>query len=121
MAFQGADRRSTDHGASLEQVGIQEAFLMHAARHATLPYGERYYAFPPASGRTIDLAPYRRFYAALVLQQVRCMGRGDVASLSKRLPREYGRPGPLGLRERERERSRGFPPPSSCPQLLFLC
>lgn len=50
------------------KVGIEEGVLVNIGQHPP-KYGERTYI--SSGGREVDLLPYRRFYAALVLQQVR--------------------------------------------------
>lgn len=56
------------------KVGIEEGVLVNAASHTSPKYGERYYQ-SRGSKREVDLQPYRRFFAALVLQQVCTGGR----------------------------------------------
>ncbi|CAM9107353.1 unnamed protein product [Choristocarpus tenellus] len=51
-------------------VGIQEGVLVNASVKYKPPYGVRSYSWP-GSDRVVDLLPYRRFFAALVLEQVR--------------------------------------------------
>ena len=48
--------------------------LVNAAGHTSPKYGERYYEFPRGSTRRVDLQPYRRFFGALLLQQVPSAG-----------------------------------------------
>lgn len=54
----------------VNKVGIEEGVLVNAAGHTSPKYGERYFESPRGSDRVVDLQPYRRFFAALVLQQV---------------------------------------------------
>lgn len=49
---------------------MEEGVLVNAAGHTSPKYGERYFSSYRGSQREVDLQPYRRFYAALVLQQV---------------------------------------------------
>lgn len=51
------------------QVGIEAGVLVSATRHKPA-YGARMYELRSGAGRKVDLLPYRRFFAALVLQQV---------------------------------------------------
>lgn len=44
---------------------------MSAAAQNKPAYGARTYVSPAGSGRKVDLLPYRRFFAALVLQKVK--------------------------------------------------
>lgn len=56
------------------QVGIEAGVLVNAAGQHKPSYGARYYTSSAGSGRTVDLLPYRRFYATLVLQEVFTLG-----------------------------------------------
>ncbi|CAM9113139.1 unnamed protein product [Sphacelaria rigidula] len=60
-----------DHPAKIvaNAVGIEASVLVGATRHRPA-YGARMYELRSGPGRHVDLLPYRRFFAALVLQQV---------------------------------------------------
>lgn len=53
------------------------------ARHTRPTYGKRYYKSPRGSNREVDLQPYRRFFGALLLQQVLLLSTSSDTFTSK--------------------------------------